>query len=457
MYPSDVARDNLANQNLDDILLERLSQYQDSPLFEKTNFTTSAEGHLLVNGQVPYNFGERTNFWNSIEESHKPNLMPLKVLKSTLSNIAIKNFQNSDKEIEMIQQAITKTVLILKEDETLLKRLSILYEQKQDLFLESIFKSVIATKIAINASVDTPLEQIFTTSLFSNVGELIIPEMVYPKEKRSFRPSQIKLLKEHPIVSCLLFNRNLFPEHIFYSIATHHINLNGTGYPNTLLHFPTTLESQIINISSTFVESRMRDCKDSTSILKLLDFFSRHENALGDTVMPLYNRDFLAPLQKMSSSLDMSTENIPPKIKDRKILLQTLGTVRYIGLEYIKKFSNKIDKETLRTTLTPEIEASIDLMRESSQNIKSISKFLPYTKKSTIASLDDIRYNSLATDVELICDEIARYSVELGRHLNFYVELSKVKKSKIAKYFNETILPSVRSFPTRPLQKYLGE
>ena len=455
---SDKYNSSLKTQ-MNEFLESKLEEFKEtSPLFQDSLIETiSKDGHLLINGNIPqFSEEKRVKFWKCIEENHQTEIISLISLEKSLIKLVDSTFQEQDYDYTPIKDAIYETVEILKKDDILLKRLSILKSQNITLFQESIIKAIISTRIGINNSLRASPSQVFTATLFSDIGELATPEMIYPSIRKVLSASQIALYNQHPIISCLLFDRNLFPEEVTHAILTHHLTLNNTGYPKELFKFETTPESQLLNITNTFIEMITRDKRQSQEALKLLDFFSQSENSLGESILPTYNRKYYESLSELKMSCFSNNVLIKPKITDRKDLVSIISNLINFGENHQKDYMSRLERNAIEV-ISKKHQDCIDLLYDTSQKIQSLTRFVSPITETEINSLSLEEYNSLATDVELLCDEIGRYSLNLIKHnkeITYSLQDSNLMESS-TKYLGK-IIGFVNSTPTKPLQKYLS-
>ncbi len=153
----------------------------------------------------------------------------------------------------------------------LLQKLTVLKERLPDVYRRSLFSAWFGSMLANKMSLE--LNQIYNTFLvgiFHDLGMLHIPASL-SSQISDFSERDWQLIEAHVMISQqVVDNAHLYPDEVKRGILEHHERCDGTGYPRELSYDKLSIIGQIIALSNTIYNIRIREFKQLGK--NMLDF-----------------------------------------------------------------------------------------------------------------------------------------------------------------------------------------
>jgi HD-GYP domain-containing protein (c-di-GMP phosphodiesterase class II) len=128
---------------------------------------------------------------------------------------------------------------------------------------------------------DTRLAGLYQAGVIHDIGKLYIPSELLTKP--SLSASEFNLIKSHSRVGYEILKGIEFPWPLAQIVLQHHERMNGSGYPDGLLHFDILLEARILAVADVVDAMAIdRPYKPASGIEKALAEISKNKSVLYD-------------------------------------------------------------------------------------------------------------------------------------------------------------------------------
>lgn len=316
-------------------------------------------------------------------------------------------------DFKSIKKIIDEVVLNLGTNHTLLNRLTVFKGEYPSGFNESLATAVIAASVGekMGYRFDERVEA-FTAGLFHHIGELPIQHL-FGKHKIPYE--EVKKMKGHPLAGYMILSSKDISENIKAAVLKHHINLDGSGYPDGLTLTDEDDLAKLINITSTLVTMCSRGKRSLRTALKLLDIYSRSQTRCGDAVTPLYDRPFYEVLKTLNLSvIDGGDREGGYPIDEIRAL-----HFNYIKLNKINSnletLIHRLKPHAINKEIPPETREELDVVLSYASRMENLT-----SDTRVIIGVDQLaKSNTFASDLMVDMEVIIS---ELGHYLPFFEE-----------------------------------
>ncbi|NOX34116.1 MAG: hypothetical protein GXP56_10335 [Deltaproteobacteria bacterium] len=339
-------------------------------------------------------------------------------------------FKGSLVDFSGIKCAFKRFLYSLRQERVILNQLAVLKMQNprkyMDMLRTGILNYVIESRLTDKKN---DIENCFIAGILHDIGFLYLDPKYHDMAPGRFSINDLKNIQIHTQLGFHLL-KPWFHEDILNAAMNHHIGEDNSGYPRRVVIKPNRI-SKLTGFASSFV-SCLRKYKLKNA-LKIQDVYSREKSYLGESLSPLFKRDFYEILETLKIQFNKKGRNIDVQFNRRYsvILHNFLVYIFDLGQE-LKKIDTLLlnyirDKASHRLELQNDIDDVFDHIKKLNIIIKSCGKS-PGIRR---IMKDNLLASSILGDIEII-------SMELHRNNRFLIGLLNYLNTKIKDFTFET-------------------
>lgn len=245
----------------------------------------------------------------------------------------------------------------------ILFRLTVMRDDRNDLYLHSLRTSVIAHSMGVRIGLSyEALQNLFLASICHDFGEMHTDPAILSKG-RAIQGSERHFIHVHPITGYVILSKieNMAPE-VLQGVLQHHERLDGSGYPSALNEEKICMEARIIAVAETVETIARRSRKRQIRIAIRLNtgrLDSRYLSVADELLQTREEIDpALDPEIEVAGKLTRLTTVLSewPTLQE-KIRIHQKST----ALEFIGKRIQSIQKLALQAGISTDLLKCLDL------------------------------------------------------------------------------------------------
>lgn len=108
--------------------------------------------------------------------------------------------------------------------------------------------AALASRLALQADIDFPVDDVFEAGRLHDIGKVFIPEEIINKPSK-LTNEEYEIIKTHTTAGYKMLTRLGYPVVITEAARNHHERFDGTGYPDGLKGYEIPLIARIVGIA----------------------------------------------------------------------------------------------------------------------------------------------------------------------------------------------------------------
>ena len=108
--------------------------------------------------------------------------------------------------------------------------------------------AALASRLALQADIDFPVDDVFEAGRLHDIGKVFIPEEIINKPSK-LTNEEYEIIKTHTTAGYKMLTRLGYPAVITEAARNHHERFDGTGYPDGLKGYEIPLIARIVGIA----------------------------------------------------------------------------------------------------------------------------------------------------------------------------------------------------------------
>jgi HD-GYP domain-containing protein (c-di-GMP phosphodiesterase class II) len=258
-----------------------------------------------------------------------------------------------------VVKTVSEIVKGLQYDRSLLNKLTVYKYDSEDNFDHSLSVALLSTEIgkALNFSLHQ-LTELFSVSLFHDIGEMHIEKSVYGKDELDAK--DFRIITTHPVLSYVLMreSKTAFSSQVLSAVLNHHERLDESGYPRCLGEKNINRYARIVALADTY-DAMRRKGRSFVDAMWAIKIQGHCRSISGEVITPAFDPELIEALQSLLSSAGAESACDMPFLEQKDqlhALLFTLnsinsdvvqlweGVVKYLGSESLSRWAKQLQQ-----------------------------------------------------------------------------------------------------------------